>query len=359
MRSSSRTKSKRPTLRDIAKLAGCSVQTVSCILNPDSASTTNFSDSLRAETERIAFELGYQARGVRSGSRQERATLLIIAESTAFALPYISREYGLLSPHDLPWEYNRHIRVSDAESEASGCRELEEIEALVSTMSINGIICLHHANHRLLELCERLRIPVVFVNPNRTLERNCILPNDQGGVHTAMRYLQSAGVRRVAYVGGRIHPKWRHQSIGIRRKAVQEAAADFGLDLIYCVTEGDRSEREQVEDILDLGLTEPTMIVSYADFGNSLAESRSIWSRLGEAFPNKLDFLCLSDTKADCCAWLRLNGALQCELALQRVLLMGPQHQTAFDNILLGEQLEINRPPFTADEVTGDKRNSR
>lgn len=354
MSTAPRTKSKRATLRDIATLAGCSVQTVSCILNPDSASTTSFSESLRAKVERIADEIGYESRGSRNTRRRDQTTLLIIAESTAFTLPYVSRKAGLLLPHELPWDCKCHIRISDAEGGDSECAEVAEVESLVAAMPIGGVICLHHTNPLLLEMGERLGIPVIFVNPNRTLERNCILPDDRSGVFTAMRYLQSAGVRKIAYVGGRIHPQWRHQSIAVRREAVQKAAADFRLDLAYCVTEGDRSEREQAEDILDLGLTEPTVIVTYADLGSALAESRNLWTRLGKAFPRRLDFLSLSDTNADCCAWLRLNGAFHCELALQRVLLMGQQRQTAFDNILLGEQLEINRPPFVSeDSVSG------
>ena len=181
----------RPTLRDVAALAGVSFKTVSRVVNDE--------PGVRPETaERVLFavrQLGFQpdviASSLKRGTNQATIGLVIEDVSNPFfaivgrAVEEVTRERGLL--------------MIMASSDEDRTRERAVIDSLVSRRVSGLIVVPIGHDHRYLATEMRHGTAVVFIDrPPGHLRADTVLVDDRGGARTAVEHLVSHGHRRIA-----------------------------------------------------------------------------------------------------------------------------------------------------------------
>ena len=226
-------------LKDIAKKADCSVQAASAILNPNGRSTACFSEELATKVRSTAKSLGYCI----SAKRTNRQKLLLLFDKFE---PYNSELARTVAQMSTPWDYECLPHFLDCLN--NNDKKCDGIVDFISDNRVKGVVAFNYCEQKLKEMLDELRIPILYLNPARTLKNNCFYHNDHEGVGKAMQLAAASGVKNVAYVGERINAKPPHQSIPIRSKAVQVFAEEFGLQ--FLVTDSHKYPLQQLQELL-------------------------------------------------------------------------------------------------------------
>ena len=183
----------RPTIAEVADLAGVSRTTVSHVLSgnrPVAAST-------RERVERTIDKLGFRPNGLARGLRIKRSetVALIIPDITNPFYPVLAR--GL--DDAMSGRYRTYICNTDAVRE----RELE-FAADVSHRGVDGlvIVAFHIGAPDLRHILD-LGMPVVFLGGSVDDRRvDAVLTDDEHGAFEATRHLIRRGHRRVGMIRG-------------------------------------------------------------------------------------------------------------------------------------------------------------
>jgi DNA-binding LacI/PurR family transcriptional regulator len=224
--SSSRAKptGSRPTISDVAALAGTSKGTVSFVLNgrPGVAPATR--DRILAAIDELGFEPNQVARSL-SKSRAGVIGLVLARSpqtlrSDSFFAPFIAGvEYGIA-----PADTSLLLRfVADEESERAAYRKL------AMGRQVDGVILsdLRRDDPRLALLTE-LSLPAVTLNrPDAPSPFLAVCNDDTNGIEEAARHLVDLGHRRIAHVSGPLN----YLHAGLRDAAWRTALAAHGLEL--------------------------------------------------------------------------------------------------------------------------------
>ncbi len=212
---------KRPSVVDVARLAGVDHSTVSRFLNknPNVAMATG-------EKIRQAIKMtGYKPFGsARSLVLRRHETIGLIFEKE-----HINTFYGA-----------RLIEgISEKLSETGNrlamgmirwYRPATEIEdlPLLKTHSIDGLILdVAQIDGDLDAVVSRLGLPYVYVNPRGGRSFNTIMPDDVAVANMAVQYLIDRGHRKIGYIPG--YKKTKHSSQWDRMKGYVEAILRAGL----------------------------------------------------------------------------------------------------------------------------------
>lgn len=207
----------RPTIRDVARAADCSIGTVSKALSG--------SGSLRAETRaRIiaaAEQLGFQPNDLAQS----------LHRGQTFTAGLISNDnFGRFS---IPIMEGLEERLSDGRISVFMCnaaddpeREALHIRSLLKKR-VDGIV----VTARRIDIRRRLDvgsadIPIVYAfSQADDPAAHCILPDDEGGAVLATEHLAGLGRRRIAHVTG---PE-RFQAVRHRRDGYRKTLRRFSL----------------------------------------------------------------------------------------------------------------------------------
>jgi DNA-binding LacI/PurR family transcriptional regulator len=222
--SKAKTTGRRPTISDVATLAGTSKGTVSFVLNgrPGVAPATR--DRILAAIEELGFEPNQVARSL-SNSRAGVIGLVLARSpqtlrADSFFAPFIAGvEYGIAKA-----DTSLLLRfVEDDESERAAYRKL------AMGRQADGVILsdLRRDDPRLALLAE-LSLPAVTLNQPDVLSPFLAVCNDDTtGIDEAARHLVELGHRRIAHVSGPL--KYLHA--GLRDAAWRTALASHGVEL--------------------------------------------------------------------------------------------------------------------------------
>jgi LacI family transcriptional regulator len=183
----------RPTMVDVAELAGVSLKTVSRVVNHETG--------VRPETEarvRIAVEtLGYRANDIARNLRRGRpsATIGLVIEdvrnpfysAVARAVEQVAREHGYV--------------VVIANSDEDGAAE-RTAAAILLERRVGGLLIVPAGrDHAYMRNEVRLGTPVVFMDrPADSIDADEILLDNGGGARQATEHLLGLGHRRIAVV---------------------------------------------------------------------------------------------------------------------------------------------------------------
>jgi LacI family transcriptional regulator len=250
---------RRPTLRDVAKVAGVHPATASRALNPEARSLVSARTADRVL--RVAQSLGYrpnpQARTLKTA---RSATVgLVIPDLTNPLFPPIARGVeDVLSQAG----YSAWIVNTDNDS----AREAAVVESL-RDRNVDGFIFATATRHH--PITERLVAdgsPVILVN-RRTESSDIpsVTPDDAAGVELAMRHLIELGHRKIAHLAGP-----QTLSTGVNRlRAYQHALHDHGLDspaelIVVCEAFTESAGAKAVNRLLAAG-TEFTAVLAGND----------------------------------------------------------------------------------------------
>lgn len=217
----SRHSSRRPTMTDVARVAGVSQSSVSIILN--NTSGARVSDVTRSKVIKVAAEIGYSLPSLRRIERLSDARNTI-----AFVIDEIST-----SPHpvvnldgvrDAAWEsgylVNSYVTRSNPELEAA------TLGAISKDPRILGIIYATIFTRQIQVPDGLTETPIVFLNCYTGDKRQVsVLPAEVAGGFAATEHLIQKGHRRIGFLNGE---SWMDAAVD-RLKGYRQALATHDI----------------------------------------------------------------------------------------------------------------------------------
>ena len=245
---------RRPTMKDVAVLAGVSLSTVSRVVNGENARP-----ELAARVQHAVGMLGYRrdvnASTLRRADRVSASIGLVVADvaNPFFAavirgVEEVARARGVLS--------------FTASSDEDPVRERQLTHALAGRR-VDGLVVVPAGGDQSHLLPERQAgLALTFVDrPPRYLDADVVLSDNHGGITAAVGHLLRAGHRRIAFLGDR----QRLFTTGERLRAHREAlaAAGFSADesLVRLDLEGTEAAEAATRALFD-SPTPPTAVVA-------------------------------------------------------------------------------------------------
>ena len=205
------------TIRDVARLAGVSIGTVSKALNANG----RLSAETRARVLRIAKAIDYRPNDLAQSLHRARSMTVGILSNDSFgrfAFPIVEALERRL--------FDQGIAVFMCNATDDPMRERRHIDQLLGKRVDGLVVTARRADRRApIEPAAR-GLPVVYVfsqveNPDAL----CLLPDDEGGAKLAVSHLAALGRRRIAHVTG---PE-RFEAVRLREMGWRKALAEAGL----------------------------------------------------------------------------------------------------------------------------------
>lgn len=257
---------KRPTLQDVAKLAGVSTAVVSYVINDGPRPT---SEEVQKRVKEAVKALNYHPNAYARGLRLKRTkTIGLItydySPMSTYLSPYSAGILtGLTGRLREKGYYNLVFPMAIGE-------ELRVVEELLQSERLDGIVVRPiqepPATDALLERIAAAQIPCVCIErPGADrFGYSAITYNDRHGTYDATQYLLTQGHRRIGYVRG----DTRFASVGERFGGYRDALRDYGIPyhdaLVWGEDWSDATTRAGIDHFLSLP-EPPTAILAAAD----------------------------------------------------------------------------------------------
>jgi DNA-binding LacI/PurR family transcriptional regulator len=279
---------RRPTIADIARLAGVSKGAVSYALN----GRPGVSDLTRARVLRIAEELGWEpnsAARALSGSGADAIGLVLSRAPRMLGVePFFMTFLAGLESELAPQRQALLLQlVPDHETAAATYRRWW------LGRRVDGVLVmdLFEQDARIVALAE-LGLPALAVGgPAGVGSLDCLWSDDAAAMASAVQYLAGLGHRRIARVGG--PPQMRHTAV--RTDAFRRAARELGLTDVQ-VVDADLTDElgAAVTRTLLTSSPRPTAIVYDNDV--MAVAGMSVAGEMGLAVPADLSLLAWDDS---------------------------------------------------------------
>ncbi|MGZ3181412.1 MAG: LacI family DNA-binding transcriptional regulator [Telluria sp.] len=225
------TRPRRPTMNDIAKLAGVSQSTVSLVIND--VSGTKVARKTRDNVLRIARELGYPLeRHVRPSARQQRNLILYLTDELSTS-PHAMQTID--GAKDFAWNHDCLVAVfatrSDPELESAVLAQMLDNPALL------GVIYATIFTRAATLPAQLERVPTVLLNCHtRERSHSSVVPSELLGGFAATMHLVEAGHRRIGFINGEGWLEAASERLKGYRQALSSADIPYDPEL---VREGD------------------------------------------------------------------------------------------------------------------------
>ena len=228
----------RPTIRDVARQAGVSHQTVSRVIN----GSGDVLPETRAVVEAAIDDLGYRPSAIaRSMARGLTHTLAIISPNlTDYTFA------SVVEGAEIEARQHNYFVLSSSASDPQAFREL--VDELVGHRRVDGLIVINpYADERYQQVPENF--PVVFVGARSHDANVCSISLDDDMVaYEATQHLLSLGHKRIGLVTGPMEEDCSQDRLAGFRRALSEAGVAFDEALVF---EGDWSASSGRDALLD------------------------------------------------------------------------------------------------------------
>ncbi|KUR79401.1 LacI family DNA-binding transcriptional regulator [Novosphingobium sp. FSW06-99] len=210
----------RPTVSDVARLANCSLMTVSRVVNGGTGVRAETREAVEAAIKALNYAPNRAARSLASAG-ETRVALLYTNPSAA----YLSEL--LIGCMDEASQIDAHIMVERC---ATPEEQARVIQRLVS-IGIEGFLLpppLCDEDH-LLDLLRRQRIPSVLIGPGRAeAHHHAVMIDDYQAAHDMTRHIIALGHKRIGFVIG--NPV--QSASGLRLAGFRDAMSEAGLPVV-------------------------------------------------------------------------------------------------------------------------------
>jgi LacI family transcriptional regulator len=216
----------RPTMRDVAALAGVSLKTVSRVINGLPTVDPELTDQVR----RAAALLNYKPNLVASSlRRRDGRSMMIGLMLEDIANPYTSAIYQ--AAEVIARELGVSILVGSVEEDPERERELA---ALLILRRVDGLLIAPAGlDHSYLSSETERGTAVVFVDrPPGYLAADAVVSDNRAGTVAGVRHLIENGHRRIAYLGDLSSIPTAQQRFAGFRDALRDAGLEFDSQLV-------------------------------------------------------------------------------------------------------------------------------
>jgi LacI family transcriptional regulator len=183
-------------IRDVAKLAGVSVTTVSHVLND--TPQMRVAPETRARVREAAETLGYGPNRAARALRTNRSGLLGLLSEEIATTPHAGRI--ILGAQDAAREHDLTLVIINAERGSDDSAHREEVQTLIERQVEAVLYATMY--HRRVSLPPNLQgVPAVLIDStDRAGIVPAVVPDEVGGATAAVSHLVDAGHRRIAFL---------------------------------------------------------------------------------------------------------------------------------------------------------------
>jgi LacI family transcriptional regulator len=186
---------RRPTMRDVAALAGVSLSTVSRVVS----GSQQVDPALAAKVEKAVDMLGYRHNLAAGNLRRAdglSASIGLVFEDVSN--PFFSAIHRGIEDA----ARSRSVLTFAGSSDEDPARERELTEAFLARRVDGLVIAPAAADHRYLARDVAAGMPLVFIDrPPRSIDADVVVSDNVGGARTAVAHLAARGHRRIAFLG--------------------------------------------------------------------------------------------------------------------------------------------------------------
>ncbi len=217
----------RPTMRDVAALAGVAIKTVSRVINGVSTVDPAMAARVRDAAEKLGYRPNLTASNLRR-SDGRTATIGMLVEDAAN--PYS----GTLMRAVENAARERGVLVLVASLDEDPARERELAGALVDRR-VDGLVIVPSGHDHSYLIRERnAGTGLVFVDREpKQLDADAVVADNRQGAVNAVRHLLAAGHRRIAYLGDRMSISTAVQRFDGYLHALEVAHLPADPDLVW------------------------------------------------------------------------------------------------------------------------------
>lgn len=214
------------TIKDVAKLAGVSVATVSRYINHAPTLTEESRARVEAAIEQLHYVPNTAAKTLKN--RSSSTIALIVPEMSN---PFYTDIYIAALRYALEAGY--HTALFSVEEDERMFQDMEQ--QLLSGYYAGAIVVLldNPVFLRYVE-CIATRLPVLLISTTNHAQFSCIVIDTYDAEYRATRYLLERGRKRVAFINGNMNRQTSRDKLSGYRKGIAEAGLPVEEALIYC-----------------------------------------------------------------------------------------------------------------------------
>jgi LacI family transcriptional regulator len=213
-------KSKRPTIKDVARKAGLALSTVSLVIN----NSGYVSEETRQKVLRAIEELGYHpSRTARGLASKTSGNIGFILSEDHFSLaePFYTKIF--LGTEFEARNHNYYILLTTV---GAKFREPTDVPRFLLEHNVDGVIIAGRVTEKLIGYVDRMGLPIVLVDfavPRK--HYSSIQIDNHKGACLAVQHLLSLGHRDIGFIGGDL----AHPSIAERYASFRDCLSDHGI----------------------------------------------------------------------------------------------------------------------------------
>ncbi|HEY4996079.1 MAG TPA: LacI family DNA-binding transcriptional regulator [Aestuariivirga sp.] len=212
------TRTKAPTIRDVARVAKVSIGTASKALNANGRLSTE----TREKVKRVAAEIGYRPNDLaQSLHRSKSMTVGVITNDSfgRFSFPIFEALEERLAAEGIA------VFMCNATDDPE--RERQHLDQLLGKRIDGLVVTARRTDNRapIGRFAHGLPVIYVFTHADED-DAHSLLPDDEGGAYLATAHLASLGRKHIVHVTG---PE-RFEAVRLRLKGYRRALKDNGLD---------------------------------------------------------------------------------------------------------------------------------
>src|SRR3954454_10688026 len=210
---------RRPTMREVAAVAGVSLSTVSRAINGDPKVAPDLAEKVRAAVGMLGYRRDVTATTLRRADRLSASIGLVFDD---VANPF----HAMLQRGIEDVARGRGVLAFAGSSDEDPERERDLVQAFLSRRVDGLVIVPAAADHSYLVRDRDAGVALVFVDrPPGFIDADVVLSDHAGGARAATAHLLVAGHRRIGYLGDR----QRIHSAAERLRGYSEALAAEGV----------------------------------------------------------------------------------------------------------------------------------
>lgn len=193
-----RTIQARPTMRDVAALAGVAIKTVSRVMNGEPSVAPELAARVRNAADLLGYRPNLTASSLR---RRDRRTATI-----GLLLEDVSNPFSAALLRSIEDEARkRGVELLIGSLDEDSDRERELAQTLVDRQ-VDGLIMVPASRDQSYLFSERRRgLSIVFLDRvPRLFDADAVVSDNRGGAETAVQHLLAFGHRRIGYLGDRL-----------------------------------------------------------------------------------------------------------------------------------------------------------
>ena len=183
-------------IRDVAKLAGVSVTTVSHVLND--TPQMRVAEETRVRVREAAKSLGYEPNRMARALRTNKSGLIGLLSEEIATTPHAGRI--ILGAQDAAREHDLTLVIVNTERESNGNSHRDDVQTLIDRQVEAVLYATMY--HRQVSLPPNLQgVPAVLIDStDRAGIVPAVVPDEVGGAVAAVTHLVEAGHRRIAFL---------------------------------------------------------------------------------------------------------------------------------------------------------------